>query len=206
MAKIAARIVPVMTPAEVDTAIRNHYRAEAQTLTTGAEANLLKLAELLGTPTAEEQRRWDEILLVYRRRQEVSGSDDPVKQAVVQLARLGERLDALHGTLADAATRHRDAESDHLERLVAGLVQAVGAARSEPPKIEVVNTLPKYYAQIFDHHLKVIEASLVPVIEILGRYAGSTQTTRAELETIAADLRRLGDRQKGMTYRDTPGA
>jgi len=46
MNRIAQRILPVMTDAEVEGAIRDHYLNEAQTLTTGAEANLLKFREL----------------------------------------------------------------------------------------------------------------------------------------------------------------
>ena len=48
MNKIAQRIQPVMNDAELAAVIDDHYAAEAQTLTTGAEANLLKLAELRG--------------------------------------------------------------------------------------------------------------------------------------------------------------
>lgn len=46
MNKIAERIVPVMNDAELSAVVDDHYAGEAQTLTTGAEANLLKLAAL----------------------------------------------------------------------------------------------------------------------------------------------------------------
>ena len=48
MNKLAERIVPVMNDDELEAVIDDHYLGEAQTLTTGAEANLLKLAELRG--------------------------------------------------------------------------------------------------------------------------------------------------------------
>lgn len=48
MNKLAERILPVMNEAELESAIDDHYRAESQTLTSDAEANLLKLAELRG--------------------------------------------------------------------------------------------------------------------------------------------------------------
>lgn len=38
--------------------IDDHYTAEAQTLTTGAEADLLKLGALRGTLTPEQAARW----------------------------------------------------------------------------------------------------------------------------------------------------
>ncbi len=201
MAKIAARIVPAMTEDEVDKAILAHYRAEAQTLTTGAEVNLIKLRLLLGCATPEDQTRWRDITVVYKRRQELSGKDDPVSQAVVQLAKLGERIEALQLMLASEAGKTRSAEGERLERLV---TQAAEAIRAAAPKVEVVNTLPKYYAQVFDHHLKVIETSLAPALDLLGRYVGTNQQTREKMEAIAGDLRALADKQTRMGYRETP--
>ncbi|WP_435884137.1 DNA repair ATPase [Streptomyces xiamenensis] len=63
--KLAERIVPVMNQDELEALIDDHYLAEAQTLTTGAEANLLKLAELRGRLGPEQQARWERIKLAY---------------------------------------------------------------------------------------------------------------------------------------------
>ncbi|MGW2238002.1 DNA repair ATPase [Streptomyces sp. NPDC001759] len=56
--KIAQRIHPTMNATELTAVVADHYRAEAQTLTTGTEANLLKLAELQGTLTPQQASRW----------------------------------------------------------------------------------------------------------------------------------------------------
>ncbi|WP_228081602.1 DNA repair ATPase [Streptomyces profundus] len=56
--QLAERVIPVMNDAEVEALIDDHYLAEAQTLTTGAEANLLKLAELRGRLTPQQAERW----------------------------------------------------------------------------------------------------------------------------------------------------
>ncbi|GLZ31397.1 hypothetical protein Lesp02_35850 [Lentzea sp. NBRC 105346] len=61
MNKLAARIVPVMNDAEVEAVIDDHYLGEAQTLTSNAEANLLKLAELRGRLTDEQRERWEQV-------------------------------------------------------------------------------------------------------------------------------------------------
>jgi hypothetical protein len=201
MAKISARVVPAMTEPEVDQLILAHYRAEAQTLTTGAEANLIRLRLLLGCATPEDEARWREITVIYKRRQDLSGKDDPASQAVVQLAKLGERVEALQLMLASEAGKTRNAEGERMERLVAKAAEAIKAAT---PKVEVVNTLPKYYAQVFDHHLKVIETSLAPVLDLLGRYVGTTQQTRDKMESIASDLRALAAKQTRMGIRETP--
>ncbi|WP_432047996.1 DNA repair ATPase [Streptomyces asiaticus] len=66
--KLAARIVPAMNDAELEALIDDHYRAEAQTLTADAEANLLKLAQLRGRLTGKQAARWNEVKLGYLRR------------------------------------------------------------------------------------------------------------------------------------------
>lgn len=63
----AERISPVMNDAEPDVLVDDHHRAEAQTLTSAAEADLLKLAELRGRMTAARAARWDEVDAAYRR-------------------------------------------------------------------------------------------------------------------------------------------
>ncbi|WP_431962413.1 DNA repair ATPase [Actinacidiphila sp. bgisy160] len=67
MNQLAERISPVMNDAELDALVDDHYRAEAQTLTSAAEANLLKLAELRGTLTAGQAARWEEVKAAHRR-------------------------------------------------------------------------------------------------------------------------------------------
>ncbi|MER7843619.1 DNA repair ATPase [Kitasatospora sp. NPDC096077] len=61
MAKLAQRLDPALTRPELDALLTDHYRAEAQPLGADAEAQLLKLAELRGTLTPEQARRWEEL-------------------------------------------------------------------------------------------------------------------------------------------------
>lgn len=75
MVKLAGKITPLMSDAELDALLRDHYRGEAQTLTTGAEENLLKLAHLLGRPTEEEVARWRTICEGFTRRRQLGGDE-----------------------------------------------------------------------------------------------------------------------------------
>lgn len=75
MTKLAAKITPLMRDDELDALLRDHYRGEAQTLTTGAEENLLKLAHLIGNPTEAERRRYRDICDEYVRRRKLGGDD-----------------------------------------------------------------------------------------------------------------------------------
>ncbi|GAA1987371.1 DNA repair ATPase [Kitasatospora viridis] len=58
MAQLAARVDPVQTDAEVEALLDDHYLAEARTLGSAAEANLLALAHLRGRATPEQAARW----------------------------------------------------------------------------------------------------------------------------------------------------
>jgi hypothetical protein len=76
MNKLAERILPVMNDDELRALIDDHYLGEAQTLTSGAEANLLKLAELRGTLTPEQTERWTRVKAAYQRSQALHGDHD----------------------------------------------------------------------------------------------------------------------------------
>nr|WP_246007198.1 DNA repair ATPase [Actinomadura pelletieri] len=96
MNKLAERVLPVMNAAELEAAIDDHYKAESQTLTSDAEANLLKLSELRGTLTPEQQARWTEIKSAYRRSQPIPGTEDPTVSALLHLA---DKLTAIEKAL-----------------------------------------------------------------------------------------------------------
>lgn len=103
MNKIAARIDPVMNDAELSAVIDDHYAGEAQTLTTGAEANLLRLAELRSSLTSEQAARWAEIKAAYVRRQALGGPEgDPVTRAVAALGLLADRVAAVESAITRA--------------------------------------------------------------------------------------------------------
>jgi ATPase involved in DNA repair/ATPase family associated with various cellular activities (AAA) len=101
MNKIAEKVVAAMTPAELQAVVDDHYQGESQTLTTAAEQNLLKLAELRGRLTPAQAARWADIKAEHvRQRRMGGGADDPVTRLVGTLSGLGAELGAIHGALA----------------------------------------------------------------------------------------------------------
>ncbi len=105
MNKVSEKIFAAMTPAEVEAVLDDHYRGEAQTLTTAAEQNLLKLAELRGRLTPEQAKRWAEIKAEYvRQRRMGGGDDDPVTRLVGTLGGLGAELGSIREALGEGST------------------------------------------------------------------------------------------------------
>lgn len=108
MNRLAEKIVAIMNDEEIRGVLLDHYRNEAQTLTSGTEANLLKFKELVGWLTPEEQTRWDEIKRTFRRHQLVRGSgdaNDPVSRVVGQLAAFQAGLEGIQTTLQSGLAR-----------------------------------------------------------------------------------------------------
>lgn len=103
MNRIAQRVQPVMNPAELSGVLDDHYTAEAQTLATGAEANLLKLGELRGTLTEAQAGRWAELKASYGRRQGAPDEDDPLVRAVSALGTLADRIAAVESAITRVA-------------------------------------------------------------------------------------------------------
>ncbi|MGW3068670.1 DNA repair ATPase, partial [Streptomyces sp. NPDC001130] len=103
MNKIAQRLRPVMNDAEREAVVADHYTAEAQTLTTGAEANLLKLAELRGTLDTVRAARWTEVKTAHVRARALGGpEDDPLTRAVAALGLLADRVAAVESAITRA--------------------------------------------------------------------------------------------------------
>ncbi|SBT50268.1 DNA repair ATPase [Micromonospora auratinigra] len=102
MNKLAERIVPVLTDAELEAVVDDHYLGEAQTLAAGAEANLLKLAELRGRLTAEQARRWAEVKAAFLRARALGGGGDPLDRAVGAIGLLADRVGGVEAAIGRA--------------------------------------------------------------------------------------------------------
>jgi len=100
MNKLGEKIVAAMNDAELDALLKDHYIGEAQTLTTGAEANLLKLWEMLGVQTPEQAERWEAIKKDFRRAMLTGGGDDdPVTRLTGALGGLDAQLEGIREVL-----------------------------------------------------------------------------------------------------------
>ncbi|NOK04453.1 MULTISPECIES: DNA repair ATPase [Myxococcus] len=104
MNKLTEKIVSAMTDDELERLIDDHYQGESQTLTTAAEQNLLKLAEMRGRLTPEKAKRWEDIKQGFARVKRMGGKDDdPVARVTGQLSGIEEQLGAVRDAVVQAA-------------------------------------------------------------------------------------------------------
>ncbi|SDD84259.1 DNA repair ATPase [Glycomyces harbinensis] len=100
MNRLTERVVPVMNEEELEAVVDDHYAGEAQTLASGAEANLLKLAELRGRLDEERAARWEAVKEGFRREQTLGGAnDDPMSRAVGAITLLSDRVAGIETAL-----------------------------------------------------------------------------------------------------------
>jgi len=127
MNKLAEKVVPAMNAEEVQQLITDHYTGEAQTLTTGAEFNLLKLAELRGVLTDDERGRLEKMREEFRRQQLMGGDDDPASKISGVLAGLVQEVGGVTKQLS-ASSEQSSALSSTLSSEMGGLREALAAA------------------------------------------------------------------------------
>ena len=101
MNKLVAKVVPVMNDRELQTLVLSHYESESQTLTSSAEANLLKYKELVGQLTSEEADRWENIRETFQKNNKLKGFGDKNEMAQVlsQMMQFSENLEGIRKAL-----------------------------------------------------------------------------------------------------------
>lgn len=141
MARLAERVVSAMNDDELQSLIDDYYVGESQTLTTGAEQNLLKLAEMRGRMSEDEKLRWENMKREFMRRNMLGGDEDPISRVAVPLSGLVQKLDDVHESLkgerlASEVVALREALVDVLEALAK-------AAQAAPPTVYIPSPLHK---------------------------------------------------------------
>jgi MoxR-like ATPase len=179
MNKLAEKIAPVMNETELENLISDHYLGEAQTLTNGAEENLLKLAELRGIMTPAQQTRWAEIKKQFVRRQNIGGADtDPTVRILSQLSMLGEHLGGIRQAIAQAMQAQNDASDSAEQQTLQALARHFSGIRSailesaqkqgealQAFKPDVHVHMPTGLETSVRQLVELIDASLLPVVQ-----------------------------------------
>lgn len=130
MNKIAEKVQPLMTDAEVDSLIADHYRGESQTLSQAAEANLLKWREINSLLDEPAAARWDEIKRTFGRNLLTGGAgeSDPVARITGQMSAFTVGLEKIERAVASPTLS--DITIERLQKIIEGL-------RAVPVNVEI---------------------------------------------------------------------
>lgn len=191
MNKIAERVVPIMNDAELESLLQSHYENQAQTLTTDAEANLLKLNELLGTLSEEDSHRWEAIKKTFARNLLLGGDgNDKLGQLLAQMTTFSDGLADIKGVLEQGIASQvgdRAAPSaGNSEQFAAAMSQLadfnetltkIGKALSDSSRsaadaaptaqqVQVVYKVPRAFLDVIKAQFLIMERWLEPVVQL----------------------------------------
>lgn len=180
MNKMTEKITAVMNDQELSQMIDDHYQGEAQLLTTGAEANLLKLKELLGSLNETEQQRWQQILKDFMRNKQIGGGEVG-DRVVTQLADLVEGVQGLTEVAVEGNKQSATSTSNpELEKAVDRLVSVL---QKNTPQVEVINQPLPDVANAIDVLNKTLEAGVLPLSIVRGIYR-SMRANRGRIQQL----------------------
>jgi len=185
MNKMAEKISSVMNDTEVLQLIADHYQGESQLLTTGAEENLLKLAELRGNMTDAQAERWTQIKRDFMRNKAMGGSDADVGGRVV--AQLNDLVEGVRGLTPNKPA----AESPTVpwEQLLAGL-ESLGKLR---PQVEVITPAQPAVQKLLESLADSLQNSFLPLVKAMDKKIDIDLRTHNRMLEISAQLRDLGE-------------
>lgn len=168
MNKIAEKILPIMNDEELRTLILSHYENESQTLTSGAEFNMLKFRELFEVIDEEEIARLASIRKTFSKNQQFRGMDeqDPMAQIIVQMGQFTEGLEQIRDSISggmsalpEMAAAIKPAASPVTgvgfnEEALESLKQVISAMGDKD--VKVVNTVPDFFSTILRDQLELM--------------------------------------------------
>jgi hypothetical protein len=203
MNKMSEKLSAVMNEAELMQMIQDHYLGEAQLLTSGAEDNLLKLAELRGNMTEEQKARWTQIKRDFLRNKAMGGDEGDVGGKVV--AQLVDLVNGIQDLKSVAEAVNTKSESELLEpvddaimpnnisseQLTTEMDRLVAALKCNQSKVEVINQPVPGISKILSVLADTIEQSLMPVVLSMDKKLDIDLRTHHKMTDIAEQLRSL---------------
>ncbi|MCA9046666.1 MAG: AAA family ATPase, partial [Planctomycetaceae bacterium] len=216
MNRIAEKVLPVMNEGEVEQLIITSYQNDAQTLTTGTEANLLKFKQMLGILSEEEQQRWDSICKTFRQnvRLRGTGQENEVGQILASLMTVGDGLHGIQQTLEGAMKSLGKQQDERLlnqitaisERLETGLEKiadvtgrAAVPTETEPVRpravqedqLTIVNRIPKTMMNVLQSQFDLMQGWLKPLTEMTRQQSTELRGLRPQIEDCLKHYRML---------------
>ncbi len=219
MNKLAEKISAVMNEAELKQLIDDHYQGESQLLTTGAEENLLKLAEIRAVMTEEQASRWLKIKKDFQRNKAMGGSDtDTGTKVVAQLHDLVKAFGEFSQFIENKPEippqqipwAQMMAALDKLAQPLDKLAQPTPPVPPAPTPNIAVNLTTKPHpaiAEILGSMAITLEKSFVPVVTMMDKKLEVDLRTQRNIVSLTNGLRQLakylGNKQMIETMQDT---
>ncbi len=160
MNKMSEKVSAVMNDKELMQMLSDHYQGEAQLLTTGAEHNLLKLAQLRGNSTEDEQQRWNTIVTDFQRSKSMGGDDaDAATKVASQLSYVTQHLESIHQAISS------DAELTQPMTAISNQLQAMHDSISNKEMgVNIVNQPSAVIEESIAQLANIIETTFMPVV------------------------------------------
>ncbi|WP_154223414.1 DNA repair ATPase [Marinicella rhabdoformis] len=193
MNKLSEKIVAIMDDAELQAVIDDHYVGEAQLLTTGAEANLLKLKSLRGQLTEAESERWETIKSEFKIRNALAGDDaDGATKVASQIAGLKNSMGDL-GTLiasgiASGSQNASDRNTESLEGVAQQMIAAIKALNLE---VSVNNEPLPGLDNALASLSETLETSFVPIVVAMNKKLSINNEVLEKVTELSSKIKSL---------------
>ncbi|MEC8811597.1 MAG: DNA repair ATPase [Pseudomonadota bacterium] len=187
MNKLAEKVTPVMTAQELEALLDDHYLGESQLLTSGTEANLLKLKSLRGVLSAEEAQRWEDIKGEFCRLKQIGGDEADVGVRVVsQLNAMAQGIDKAVTALAQKGSA--PAAEGALQQSLQAIADAM---HNMTTHVEVVNQPVPGIDLLLQGLTATVEGSIFPLVQAMDGKIDLDLKTHNKMAAISEQLRML---------------
>ena len=208
MNKMAEKVSAVMNNDELMQLIEDHYQGESQLLTNGTEENLLKLAELRGNMSEQQQGRWVQIKSDFSRNKAMGGedADGSVKIAnqILDLVQQLKNIKILVEDTADARLKRledRDNlnvsftkteqknQSENAKALLTALHKISESLGQQPDTlVEIVNQPSPMIVDTLDVLANAMEHSIKPLILSMEKKMNIDLRTLENINTLSNQI------------------
>ncbi|TQV89290.1 DNA repair ATPase [Aliikangiella coralliicola] len=164
MNKMVEKVSAIMTDDELRRLVDDHYQGESQLLTTGTEANLLKLAELRDCLTEEQTERWNQIKTDFLRNKAMGGDDANTGNKIV--AQLNDLVSGVNAWRESALQSTDSSTMESQDNSGVEITRAIGQLSNKLEQLLEKQTTPKSDNTIASI-TKLLEETLHPLIRVM---------------------------------------
>jgi hypothetical protein len=187
MNRIAEKVLAIMNAEELETLILSNYENDSQTLTSDAEANMLKLRVMCGWATEQDDQRWADICKAFLQNVKMRGvgADDQAGQIILQLQGFSDGLDGIRQTIdhgvaglaektASAVVQTGDSNSEQTNDALLTLAEELrnyttGTITVDPAdgvqRVAVMHKVPKSILAVLENQFHLMNDWMKPIME-----------------------------------------